>query len=121
MKATVIACFVFFSLVVAIIFNSIYIEREVSRLCQELEAVDVLAEGCAEQLEKIRSDFERSRRFISLSVSHDDFTSIEEGFAEIIGAARAGDQSALIIAKSRLADALLHLGRLSGINIDSIM
>ena len=54
-------------------------------------------------------------------MSHDDLTNIEEAFAEIIGAARAGNEIGLITLKSRLRDSLEHLGRLSSINLDSIL
>ena len=58
--------------------------------------------------------------YISLTVNHEDLTSIEESFAEIIGAAQAEDMDTLLAVKSRLIGSLTHLKRLSGINIDSI-
>ena len=55
-----------------------------------------------------------------MSVSHEDLTSIEEILSEIEGALKAKDKNAVIIAKSRFESAVLHLGQLSALNIESI-
>ena len=121
MKAMISASGIFICLIVAVLINSGYIERRTEYLRERIEAIDTESSECAAEFEKIRDEFEKSRRIITLSVSHDDITNIESSFAEIIGAAMAGDTGEIFIAKSRLTDALLHLGRLSGINLDSIM
>ena len=74
-----------------------------------------------EEYTQIYEDFKKKEGYIALTVNHGDLMSIENAFAEIIGAAKANDRESLIIAKSRLIDALGHLRRLSGINFDSIL
>ncbi|MBO7304726.1 MAG: DUF4363 family protein [Clostridia bacterium] len=108
-------------LIAAVLVNSIYIGKVSRELMDKIEQVE--GEDAAllcDEYERIFEEFKKAERIISLTVSHDDLTNIEEGFAEIIGAARAGGEVGLSTVKSRLADALEHLGRLSGINIDSI-
>ena len=99
----------------AILANSFYIMKITSELSDELELAAV------DNYEKIAKKFQKKERYISLTVSHDDLTNIEEAFAELIGAANAGDEARLVTIKSRLKDSLTHLGRLSGINLDSIL
>ena len=75
----------------------------------------------AEKLKEIHREFKKAEKIISITVSHDDLTNIEESFADMIGAAEAKMETNVITAKSRLEDALRHLGRLSSINLDSII
>ncbi len=102
-------------LISAILANSYYITKVTKELTEELE----LRTG--ESYEAVEEKFKKHERYISLTVSHDDLTNIEEAFAELIGAANANDEVRVITIKSRLKDSLLHLGRLSGINLDSIL
>ena len=73
------------------------------------------------EYEKIYDDLDKKMTYISLTVNHEDLTSITEGFAELIGAIEAGDEDAFITVKSRLISSLKHIRRLAGINIDSIL
>ena len=66
-------------------------------------------------------EFISDERYISLTVNHEDLREVEREFAEIIAAAKNHDADGIGAAKSRLVDALGHLGRLCGINIDSIL
>jgi hypothetical protein len=72
--------------------------------------------------EKVRTIIENPNNeiFVSLTVSHEDLTNIEEMLSEIDGAITAKDKDAVIIAKSRFESAVLHLGQLSALNIESI-
>lgn len=115
MKPIKISAFFLFLLIAAIIANSVYIQKTTSELVKLLELADYAS------YEDLAETFKRRERFISLTVSHDDLTNIEEGFAELIGAVSANDEASLATIKSRLIDSLEHLGRLCGINIDSIL
>ena len=108
-------------LTVTVLFNSLYIGKICRDLKSDIESVNGTdAELLCKEYEKIFERFKKAERIISLTVSHDDLTNIESEFCEIIGAIEAADEEGLIIAKSRLVGALRHLGRLSGINADSI-
>ena len=63
----------------------------------------------------------KRQTYLSLTVSHDDLSDIEDIIAELRGAAEVGDKDGVRIAKSRLGSALSHLRRLSGVNLDSIL
>ena len=117
-KGSVLALILLIGIVLS---NSFYIGKVCKELREDIESVegDDAALLC-DEYERIFKKFKKAERIISLSVSHDDLTNIEEGFAEMIGAAKAGGEVGLSTVKSRLKDALEHLGRLSGINIDSV-
>lgn len=115
MKPVKITVFFLLLLISAIIINSVYIKKITGELTEALDSTN------GEDYEAIAEKFKKHERFISLTVSHDDLTNIEEGFAELIGAVKAEDEARLVTIKSRLGDSLEHLGRLSGINIDSIL
>lgn len=122
MKTTKIAVFVLILLFAAILTNSIMISRITDRLSGKVDAIDCEdTESAAREYENLSKEFKKAEKYISLTVSHDDLTNIEESFAEIIGAAKAGNEIGLITLKSRLRDSLEHLGRLSSINLDSIL
>ena len=122
MSLTKAAITLLITLTVAVGVNAYSICRIARGLIRDIESVslDKLPEA-AEHFEKISDHFSGVEKYISITVSHDDLTNIEESFSEIIGAARAADLEEVLKIKSRLTDALVHLGRLSGINIDSIL
>lgn len=122
MKPVKIAICVFLFLTVTVAANSLYITHLTKGFSEELNSVQIdTDENLEEKFETIFKRFKKWERYISITVSHDDLTNIEESFADIIGAAKAGNKNDVERIKSRLVDSLLHLGRLSGINIDSII
>ncbi len=121
MKTFKVAIIVLIVLLVLIVINSIYIKRLTDEIAKRVEAVDISSENAEENFKEICAYFKKSERFISITVSHDDLTNIEEAFSDIIGAAMADSEIDMTITKSRLTDALRHLGQLSSINLDSII
>ena len=109
-------------LATVIIANSLYISNVTKGLAKKVDLIDTKnTEQCAIEYKKLFSEFHKAEKFISITVSHDDLTNIEESFSDIIGAAEAGMEGYVIMIKSRLKDSLEHLGRLSGINLESII
>ena len=122
MKAVKISIAVLLTLTVSVAANSLYINHMTKDFSKKLEHVNIEdGENLTETFEKIFNNFKKAERFISITVSHDDLTNIEESFADIIGAAKAGAKSDIERIKSRLVDSLEHLGRLSSLNLDSII
>ena len=122
MKAVRIAVITLIVLLTVVILNSIYIDSTTKKIADKIKEIDTEdLDATAKELKKIYDDFKKSEKLISITVSHDDLTNIEESFADILGAAEAGIKANVITIKSRLEDALRHLGRLSGINLDSII
>ena len=122
MKAVRIASAVLVLLLMAVVLNSIYISKTTEKFADTIRDISTEnLKNATEQFKKAHEEFKQAEKFISITVSHDDLTNIEESFADIIGASEAGMRVDVITIKSRLEDALRHLGRLSGINFDSII
>ncbi len=122
MKAVRIATAVLIFLLAAVVLNSIYIDKTTEKFANRIMEIDTKnLKEAKEEFKKVHKEFKKAEKFISITVSHDDLTNIEEGFADIIGASEAEMHVDVITIKSRLEDALRHLGRLSSINFDSII
>ncbi len=122
MKATKFAYITLIVLLSAVLANSFFIHRLTMKLAEEADAIQTEdIEAAGRDFSDLYKKFKKAEKFINLTVSHDDLTNIEESFSEIIGAAEAMYEPGVKIAKSRLVDSLEHLGRLSGINLDSIL
>ena len=121
MKGVRFAYLILFLLCGAVIINSIAVGSIIENLkksVEQAEEVDMVKAKL--EYENLYERYKKYEPYVSLTVDHDDLSNLEDGFSEMIGAAKADDTSALIVAKSRLCDRLGHIKRLSGINIESI-
>ena len=122
MKLKKVAYTILVCTVALITANSLVLGRMIATVTKSVSEAEEVATATAEkEYTEIYEDFKKKERYISLTVNHNDLMTIENSFAELIGAAKANDTQSLLIAKSRLIDALEHLKRLSGINLDSIL
>lgn len=122
MKLEKIAYAILICSVLLITANAIALGRIIDTTVAEVTAAEEEdTEKATKAYTELYENFKRKESYIALTVNHGDLMNIEDAFAEIIGAAKADDKESLMIAKSRLIDALGHLKRLSGINIDSIL
>lgn len=119
MKAVIIAHIILLTVTVSVVINSGVCKVLVDRTINEIEAADD-DHASSEDYKKIFDKYMARQQYIGLSVSHDDLTNIEDCFRELIGSAEVNDTDNITITKSRLTGALSHLGRLCGINFDSI-
>ena len=112
---------ILFILLVAVLLNASFIKKLTDDIYLSLSKINTenitLFETEFSEAEKL---YRKNATFISLTVSHEDLTDIENAIYEIKGALKAGDLNTALIAKSRLENALMHLGQLSGLNIKSI-
>ena len=114
MKAFRISLVALVLLVATIFVNSAYIERLTEKFVEDIDLINEDdRERAKSDVDRIYKKFKRAEKIISITTSHDDLTSIEEGFAEMIGAINARDMSDIIKIKSRLKSSFEHLGRLS--------
>ena len=123
MKEKIIGFSLFFLVICFVVVNTLVLDREIGRLYEltkDLTISEDNIEKCEKDARELYETFKEKETFISLTVNHEDLTDIENSFAEIIGAAKSGDIDGVITIKSRLISALTHLGRLTGINLDSI-
>ena len=119
MKSVRFAYIIFSLLCLAVILNSIAVGKIIDGINREISESQI-NETVESEYTAIYEKYKTRKLYISLSVDHDDLSNIEDAFTEIIGAAKANDETALLTAKSRLTYYLGHVKRLSGINIDSI-
>ena len=121
MKTVRIAYIILFAVIIAVIINSIALSGIISDIGNYVISAEEEDMAAAEkEYRAIYDKYKKNELYISLTVSHDDLSNLEDAFSEIIGAARAGDRETVITTKSRLIDYLRHIRRLSGINFDSI-
>ena len=122
MKVVKIAYSILCISLILVVVNSIVLGKVIDSISEMVENADYDdAKEIKKEFEEIYEVFRKKESYIALTVSHDDLTNIEDAFAEVIGAADANDMASVTTAKCRLSDALRHLKRLSGINIDSIL
>ena len=120
MKSTIGATIILVLLIIAIGLNAYALDYNINEIYKSVIKVEASPEY-KNSFEEIFDDYMRREKFICLTVSHSDLSEIEGAFAELIGAAEAGDDEGVIIAKSRLTNALTHLRRLSVIGIEGIL
>ena len=117
-SAYVILCFTLLS----VIANSIALNILITKTLNDVKDLpDYLTDVSYSECENLYNNFKKQEKYISLTVNHEDLTEVESSFAEMLGAIKANDSESVLSIKSRLIDALEHLRRLSGINIDSIL
>ena len=122
MKMVIFALLIFIIIVSAVFTNSIVLGKAIEKYERRISEINIDdTEEAKLSFSKIYDDFKKVERYISLTVTHEDLTNIEEMFAAAIGAAEGKDTAELAITKSRLCDALGHLRRLVGVNPDSIL
>lgn len=124
MKEKIFAIIMIVLVITSVIFNTLKIRDDIDVIYSAVESIVVLTKD----LQKAESDaraaydlFRKKETFIGLTVNHSDLASIEDGFAEMIGFLSVGDADNAEVTKNRLLDALSHLRRLSGFNIDAII
>jgi len=105
------------AVVIFVTVNTVVISHLTSNFEKKAIGLVLSDDGVSE----LYSDFVKMRTYLTLTVNHDDIACVEEELAELMGAVKVGDTESAEIAKSRLVNAISHLGRLSGFNIDSII
>ena len=121
MKSGIFAIASLLLVITLVSINSVMLRKSITEFIEDAEGLSVNDDNAYKEAERIKRNFEFRERFISLTVSHDDLTNIEECYSELVGYLRADMLDEAEVTKSRLIDALLHLRRLSGVNIDSII
>ncbi len=121
MKAFIRACAVMAILIFTVILNSFAIDGSIDKIYENIHSLPEKAtEDSITLFDKAYEDFLSRGKFLSLTVSHSELAEIDKDFAELLGAAKAKDEDAIIITKSRLEKSLFRLKRLYGLNFESI-
>lgn len=121
MKTGIFATGVITLVVGLITLNSFMLHKSIGEFIEDAEALSIQSEDAYEKAEDIKRKFEDAERFISLTVNHEDLTNIEECYSDLLGYLSVGMTREAEVTKNRLIDALSHLRRLSGVNLDSVI
>jgi len=124
MKIKIIAAILLFGIIFAVILNTVMLTRSIDQYTATVSALEIDEERTLAAEAEARAayaQFKRCETYMSLTVNHNDLTAIEELFSEMIGQLSVGDADGAKVTKNRLIDALSHLRRLSGVNIDSVV
>ena len=124
MKEKILAVVLLLAVTGFVITNVFLLDHKISettRLVNTIQINENDLTGTKREAERIFEVFNKYESYISLTVSHDDLTNIEDSFVDMIGYLSVNDVENATVAKSRLIHSLEHLRRLSGFNIDSII
>lgn len=121
MKEKILSIVLLITVIAFVTVNTIILERQIDKVTQNVGSLDIYGDNVKEDAEKIHNDFMNKEKYMSITVSHNDLTSIEDCFVEMRGYISVGDLKNAEVAKSRLVSYLEHLGRLSGFNIEAII
>ena len=124
MKVKIFAFLLMLTIIVSVLINTHFVDKTISEMISEVEAIKISEDNidaalCAAQ--NSLKNFKEKELYISLTVNHQDLTSIDESYAEMLGNLYVGESSAAEVTKNRLLCSLVHLRRLSGINFDAII
>ena len=121
MKQKILAIILLILVIAFVSVNTVILDRQIERTTEEVKGLVVDNPGAIDEADRLYSDFMRREKYMSITVSHDDLTSIEDCFVEMIGYLSVRDAPNAEVTKSRLIGCLEHLRRLSGFNIDAII
>ncbi len=124
MKEKVTAILLIIFLLSAVCINTLYLTSEIDKITNAVTLINIdknKDSGTKNEAERVFNQYKRAEIIISLTISHEDLTNIEDCFVEMIAYLSIDDTDNARVAKSRLINSLEHLRRLSGLNIDSII
>ena len=101
--------------------NTSILIKQVDKVKEDVNALLPDSDGSEDEARRIYENFMKKEQYISLTVSHDDLTSIEDCFVQLIGYLSVNDIKNAEVTKSRLISYLEHLRRLSGFTIDAVI
>lgn len=108
-------------IITAVVLNTIFLDKKIGEFIEMIDSINVDEPSALDYAESARDEFQSMETYISITVSHDDLTNIEDGFAELVGYLQVGDTDGATVIKNRLLNSLEHLRRLLGINFDAII
>ena len=120
MKVKIAAFIIFIAIIVSVATNTVILGRQIDDLLAEVEKIKI-GDGAYQKSSILLENFRQKESFMSLTVSHDDLTSIGECMVEMQVYLSQEDYENAEVTKNRLEYFLKHLKRLSGFNIDSII
>ena len=121
MREKILAVVLFALIILFVTVNTIVINKQITEVIEKVDRLDLSAENSVKEANILYEDFMKKESYLSITVSHNDMTSIEDCFVEMIGYISVNDINNAAVVKYRLKSSLEHLRRLSGFNIDAII
>ena len=121
MKEKIFAVILFVAIIAFVITNTFIINGQINRILDELYELNSDDINAINQANELYKDFKKSQKYISLTVSHEDLTNIEDCFVEMIGYLEIGSSDDAFVTKNRLIYSFEHLRRLSTFTLDSVI
>lgn len=104
----------------AVTANTLFLPKRIDRIIESVSAVMPEEQDAENKLKTAYNSFRNAEGYFSLTLNHNDLCEVGSLFVETMAYLSVGDSKETSVSKSRLIDALLHLRRLSEINIGSI-
>lgn len=121
MKVKILSVVLLFFLLGAVIANTFFLTRKIEQIISDIQSASTEnTNDSMGRITEIFDNYQKAEGFLSLTVSHNDLSDINGCFTELMAYISLGNAEEASVAKSRLIDALLHLKRLSGWNIQAI-
>ena len=121
MREKILAIILFALIILFVTVNTIVLNKQITEVIEDVDRLDLNEENSIDEAKILYDNFMKKQRYLSLTVSHNDMTSIEDCFVEMIGYISVDDIENATVIKYRLKNSLEHLRRLSGFNIDAII
>ena len=121
MKEKIISITLLISVAVFSAANTFVLNKEITKTIDKLSVLQLNEEEAEKNTQAIYSEYRKTQKYMSITVSHEDLTSIEDCFVQMIAYLSIDDIQNAEVTKSRLISYLEHLRRLSGLNIDAII
>ena len=123
MRTKILAAILLVLTVLAVSLNTYAVGKEIEQTARAVEAIQIEEDTRAAeaQTRAAYDSFKEREDYLSITLNHSDLRSIEEMFSEMIGMLSVADADGARVTKSRLTDALSHLRRLCGLNMDSVL
>ena len=121
MKEKILAVILFSLIILFVTVNTVVMNKQIAEVINKVDKLDLFAENSFKEANILYEDFMKKESYLSITVSHNDMTSIEDCFVEMIGYISVNDIDNATVVKYRLKSSLEHLRRLSGFNIDAII
>ena len=120
MKVKIIAVTIFIAIILLVTTNTVILAKQIDDLSAMVSEFDI-GEGAYQKATALLENFRQKEKFMSLTVSHDDLTTIGECMVEMRVYLSQEDYANARLSKNRLEYFLEHLRRLSGFNFESII
>ena len=121
MREKILAVTLLLGVIAFVAVNTVVLNKQVKETINCVNELNMDAKNAEEEAKKIYADFRKKEKYMSLTVSHNDLTCVEDCFVEMIGFLSVKDAQNARVTKSRMISYLEHLGRLSSFNIDAVI